>query len=160
MRLVDFENLAEILKDKLEVMAVRSTRNAAVICHRMQLLCHVRFASGSMVQDLTLLLRIGKSTIYKIIMKVAEAICQNRSLLNIANFPSSVDDCQKICDDFCKECDLFRGTVGCIDGLFIVTKLPSKDEMTGGRKSLYSGNKKHIGINLQAVSNARMQIML
>jgi hypothetical protein len=136
-----------------------------VINVKEKVMVALRYFSGASYLDLIRKHGISKPGIYKVILQVTKAINTNPSIGKQTNFPSSTDSCETYAKGWAslsgptrQERGLLNGCIGALDGIFIRTRCPTAKETTKAR-DYYSGHKKAIGLNVQALCDSQLRFM-
>ena len=121
----------------------------------------IRYFAGGSPYDLMLLHSVGHSDMYKSIWYTVDAVNQCPKLS--FSFLSCHEKQKEITNQFASKSSIgFDNCVGCIDGLLIWTRKPTKpvlDEAKLGATKLFYGRKKRFRLNMQAICDNKRRFL-
>jgi hypothetical protein len=139
-------------------------RRDGVILPKTKLMMMIRYLAGASYLDILRIHHgVSKQAVFKHIAIVLKLIANSESL-GVVEWPDTLEACNKFALQWAGKSgpSAFRGLhqtcIGAIDGILIETRSPTKNE-TMRPNDFRSGHKKQIGLNVQAICDARLRFM-
>lgn len=153
-----FDQLVDLIKDKIEVDRSYAARRGGAITPEYCLFMTLRYLAGSKYCLISNRCNASKAAVYSAIEKTMIAIMECSELAY--SFPCTVDECQDVADGFTSISSeaAITNCVGAIDGFLLPIKTPSKKEV-GNVASYFSGHYMRSGINVQAICDSQCRFM-
>ncbi len=161
MSYTSFCKLFDLLVDGLR----SSPRNPRVdvILPKTKLLMTIRFLAGASYIDIVRIHGVSRQSVFKHVKKVINLIADNEHI-GAVEWPETPEACDEFALQWAGKSgpSAFRGLhqtcIGALDGALIETKSPTKKE-TKRPNDYRSGHKKQIGLNVQAICDAKLRFM-
>lgn len=149
-----FEKLITMVTPYMDINPKYFKRSTSLGEHTPYIIMHcvLRWLAGGSFLDIMLLLRISKTTFFRLIRLGLDAILSCKELMSI-KFPSILREIETMAENFTKISAhrIFTGCVGCIDGYLLNIKKPTVKEADNRVSGYFSCHYQLIGINVQAV---------
>ncbi|CAN0226158.1 unnamed protein product, partial [Scytosiphon promiscuus] len=149
----DFDELYQMLRPRLEKGLKWGTGRNGTVRGEWSLAGALRWLAGGTIEEVMMGPNVAKSTAYRMVHDGIDAIVQCKRLR--IKFPQTPEELQESADGFRARSseDVLKRCVGAADGLIIRILKPNKAEHACPDR-FYSGHKKTVGINLQAICNS------
>lgn len=157
-----FRKLVELLKDDLSPKNIKRTR-CDYIDPTSKVMMSLRWFAGGQYIDQCRIHGISKSAFFKCVNQVVKAIGKNPEI-GVPKWPETVEECDEYASEWAALSGpsgvrgLFTTVIGMLDGILISTRSPSKEEVNNP-EDYRSGHKKRIGINCQAMCDAKLRFI-
>jgi hypothetical protein len=150
-----FKEVVDAIRDQIQPFAVAHPRGEAIIAE-IQLAATLRMLAGASYLDVADIFKMTESTVYSTMWRVVTAIVNTYKI----EFPFNEEALLQIETEFRSrsEMEAMTGCVGCVDGLLIKIRQPSKSESHCSRR--FHSRKGFYAINAQAVCDVHCRFMV
>ena len=157
-----FRKLVNLLRDDLVPKNIKRSRTD-YIDPTSKVMMTLRWLAGGSYIDQCRIHGVSVSVFFKCTKQVVRAICKHPEI-GYAKWPETLEECEAYASEWAELSGpfatrgLFTTVVGMLDGILIGTLSPSKKEATN-QDDYRSGHKKRIGLNCQAMCDAKLRFI-